>query len=468
MAGDAHGDKTQEEPQAAQDERDQQAAQGRPQVSGVDWEKAIVEHDGCIAELEAQVADSVENADTAEALRADIADDIRGQNGLSVRYQPGDMATAKFALEWDVGLKPRTALTSLGTLELNYADGRHCHDGGVPVNAWEVDPGVCSSASVRPYDDIMLRVQKVLAHSSWPQVGMTNASYLFNSFQNMTEVSGFENLSGITRANQMLVSCTALETIYATSFSNSGLSGPLMFNGCNRLVRGTDGFVPSSKSGAGACKLGAGGVLTDPNDCQRHWFWAHCYADGEGVLTAISPSEDGRELLASERICAEGKYVGLRFTPWDGVTGPTHRQHLTSATYTAGMARFSSMNPSLNYLFCSCTNLTSVIGLGSLSGVRSMRFTFALAAVVTLDFRGFDPSTLTDLYYTFSGCNRLTTVYADSGWAPLSIGLRGSRRFYNCSTALVGGNGTVCASNKMFYTYFRIDTASTPGYITVL
>ena len=35
------------------------------------------------------------------------------------------------------------------------------------------------------------------------------------------------------------------------------------------------------------CKLGAGGVLTDPNNDNRHWFWAHYYADGEGVLTLI-------------------------------------------------------------------------------------------------------------------------------------------------------------------------------------
>ena len=37
----------------------------------------------------------------------------------------------------------------------------------------------------------------------------------------------------------------------------------------------------------------------------RHWFWAHYYADGEGVLTASSIPEAGRELLASGRICAE-------------------------------------------------------------------------------------------------------------------------------------------------------------------
>jgi len=38
------------------------------------------------------------------------------------------------------------------------------------------------------------------------------------------------------------------------------------------------------------------------------------------------------------RICAIGKYVGLGFTPWDGVTGPTHRQHLASATFASDMA----------------------------------------------------------------------------------------------------------------------------------
>lgn len=42
----------------------------------------------------------------------------------------------------------------------------------------------------------------------------------------------------------------------------------------------------------------------------------------------------------------------------------------------------------------------------------------------------------------------------------------GFQCFYSCSTLLVGGNGTVWASNKTGYTYFRIDTASTLGYIT--
>ena len=41
-----------------------------------------------------------------------------------------------------------------------------------------------------------------------------------------------------------------------------------------------------------------------------------------------------------------------------------------------------------------------------------------------------------------------------------SSGLTGSQCFYPCSTSLVGGNGTVWASNKTAFTYFRIDTAA--------
>jgi len=426
---------------------------------------AVAALDGSYAgDYQAQPYMALESGVLPESVFEDIADAIRGQNGSSDTYLPSEMAAAILALTWDVGLKPRAVLTSLGTLEFNYVDGRHCYSGGIPVDAWEIDPAGYSSASARPYDEIKLQVRRVVIHSSWTQVGMTNASYLFNAFQSMTEVSGFENMSGITSAAQMFTSCPMLETIYATSFSNTGLSGSLMFNGCNRLVGGTDGFVPSTTSGASVCKLGTGGVLTDPNNDNRHWFWAHYYADGEGVLTASSTPESGRELVASGRICAEAKYVGLGFTPWDGVTGPTHRQHLTRATFAADMATYSYFNG--QYLFYSCTSLASISGLGNLSGVRSMRFMFASTAVQVLDFRGFDPSTLTDLYYAFSSCSSLTTMYADASWALPTSGISGSQCFYSCSTSLVGGNGTVWASSKTAYTYFRIDTASTPGFLT--
>lgn len=74
MAGDNHGDKTQEKPQAQEDLGQQQAAQDQPQVNGTDWEKAVAERDEKIAAFETQVAEAAKNAETAEQLRGEIAE----------------------------------------------------------------------------------------------------------------------------------------------------------------------------------------------------------------------------------------------------------------------------------------------------------------------------------------------------------------------------------------------------------
>ena len=74
MAGDNHGEETQEEPQAQEDIGQQQTQEEQPQVSSVDWEKAIAERDEKIAALEQQVADAAKNAEAAEALRGEIAE----------------------------------------------------------------------------------------------------------------------------------------------------------------------------------------------------------------------------------------------------------------------------------------------------------------------------------------------------------------------------------------------------------
>ena len=425
---------------------------------------AVAALDGTDAgNYQAQQYMQLESGILSESVFSNIADAIRGQNGLSTQYQPGDMAAAILALTWDVGYKVRALLLSDGTLEFNYYDRRRTIHGGTIQQVFEVDTNGYSSASARSWDSIKLLVKKVYIDSSISGLGITNCAYWFNAFTNCTEVSGFENLSGMTNAAQMFSSCSSLETIYATSFNNSGLSGSLMFNGCTRLVGGTDGFVPSNTSGASVCKIGTGGVLTDPNNDARTWFWGHFYEDGEAVLTATSTPEANRALRASGRICAIAKYQAIGFTPWTGMTGPTHRQYLTSATFAADMASFSYLN--LIYLFYSCTNLASITGLGNLSGVRQMRYTFSSCTVTTLDFRGFDPSTLTDLFYCFSGCSSLTTIYADSTWTLPSSGISGSQCFYSCNR-LVGGNGTVWSSSNTGYTYMRIDRTGQAGYLT--
>ena len=387
---------------------------------------AVAALDGTDAgNYQAQPYMQLESGVLPESVFSDIADAIRGQNGLSTLYQPGDMAAAILALEWDVGYKIRALLLDDGTLEINYYERRTSVTGGRIVQVFEVDPDGYSSASARSYDSIKLLVRKVYIDSTIGPLGLTNCAYWFNSFAECTEVRGFENLSGVKTTTQMFTSCGKLETIYATSFTNAITSSGSMFYGCSRLVGGTDGYVPTSTSAGSVCKLGTGGVLTNPNADSRTWFYGHFYADGQAVLTATATPDATRELFATGRICAIGKYTGMGFTPWD------------------------STNP----------------GMGNLGNVRSMRYTFSSCAFTTLDLRGFDPSRLTDLFYCFSGCGSLTTILADSTWALPTSGISGMQCFYNCKK-LVGGNGTAWSSSNTNYTYMRIDQTGQAGYLT--
>lgn len=407
----------------------------------------------------------LESGVMSESVFADIADAIRGQNGLSVAYAPGEMAQAILDLTWDVGLKLRAVLLSDGTLEFNYTDRRRSvSERGAVVDAFEVDPAGYSAAGGRPWDGAKSLVRRAYIDSSVTLAGITSTAYWFNGCVNLVDVFGFDSLSGVANMTQMFTGCSSLETIWAYAFTNAITSSASMFYGCTRLVGGYDGFVPSATSAGSVCKLGAGGVLTSPFNDKRTWFWAHYYADGVGVLTASEEPEAGRGLVASGRICANARYQGLGFTPWDGATGPTHRANLRRVEFAADMAGLAVLN--LDYLLYSCTAVEAVSGLGNLGGVRSMRYAFASCGSLSeLDFRGFDPSALTDLFYCFSGCSALARILADATWALPASGVSGSQCFYGCSS-LVGGAGTAYASSRTAYTYFRIDAEGAPGYLT--
>lgn len=71
MAGDNHGDKTQEEPQTQEDLRRQQAAQEQPQVNGADREKAVAGIDGNLS-----VATSVQVVESTVTTAIDDLDEL--------------------------------------------------------------------------------------------------------------------------------------------------------------------------------------------------------------------------------------------------------------------------------------------------------------------------------------------------------------------------------------------------------
>ena len=209
-----------------------------------------------------------------ESVFSDIADAIRGRNGLETTYKPGEMAQVIRDLVCDVGLKPRALLLSDETLELNYLDGRQVKSGSATVKAaWEVSTEGYASPSDRPWHRVRGEILQVWVDESFATVvtelGLMNFDYFFNSMSAMTEVVGFQHLSGMTTAKQCFVSCTDPESVYATSFDMSALTaGCQMFYGCQKPVGGTDGTVAGNSTAYSICKLGEGGVLTDPR--QRH------------------------------------------------------------------------------------------------------------------------------------------------------------------------------------------------------
>lgn len=137
-----------------------------------------------------------------------------------------------------------------------------------------------TTSTARPWNDVKLDITKVVVDSSFTQVGCTNADYWFLGFGSLTELRGFENLAGITSFAQTFNSYAELRSIFCDpGYDATGVSGSMMFASCNKLV-GSTGYVPQSTTGATALKFGDNGVLVDPDDNPREWFWGTLYADG--------------------------------------------------------------------------------------------------------------------------------------------------------------------------------------------
>lgn len=399
----------------------------------------------------------LESGVLSESVFSDIADAIRGQNGLSTTYAPGDMAQAILDLVWDVGVKCRAMLLTDGTLEFNYRDGRSS-DHGTIARCWEVDVAGYGSDSARPWHEVRAQVRRVVFDADFSDAGMTNLAYWCTGMSSMTEVLGFEECSGATSVQQMFTSCGALETIWATSFDNSKISSyTSVFYGCNRLVGGT-GWVPSSTAGKAAVSLGSSGALTNPANDQRTWVWGYLYDDGALEVSASSVADASREVLYGGRVCCNAHYTAISAMPWyDG------RASLTSCVFKADLA--SVTMSSLDYWFYGETALASVTGWANVRGLVSARYLFnGCTGVTTLDLRGLDPSALKDYFYMFAGCSSLVTIYVDSTWA-LASGASGMGTFYNCR-AIVGGNGTTYSASAYGYARAVIDRAGQVGYLT--
>lgn len=258
---------------------------------------------------------------------------------------------------------------------------------------------------------------------------------------------------------QLFTSCSELRTVSATSFDSSKIKKyASVLYGCSKLVGGTDGFVPSPSSGASVLKLGAGGVLTDPESGIRTWLDATLFADGELKIGFAKAVAAGREVLAAGKLCANAKYNAIQATPW-----ASFGKSVKAVAIAADASRLANVN--LNYWFYGCNALASVSGIANLRGVARMDHAFnSSSALAELDLRGMSPAALASMAYTFGACTSLAKILVDADWEPPK-GCTGSSTFYNCK-AIVGGNGTAYDSKQTMCAMRRIDREGQAGYLT--
>ena len=387
-----------------------------------------------------------------------IAAAIRVQNGTDDRYKPSEMAAAILALEWVGDPCLRAVLLEDGTLEFNYLPKACSVSGGAVVEAFEVGLDGYPSASARPWAGVKDGVKRVAIDASVSKAGVKNCSYWFESFSALREVTGFENLNGITDFTNTFANCSQLRSIYATSFDASTIeraSSP--FYGCTRLVGGTDCHACTSSDGKAAARIGEGGLLTDPADDNR--IWVYGALDGNGELTiGATPLAGVDGAVASGDLCANARYAAIQCSPWASCAKQVKR-----IVFDASLSGVSEVN--MSYWFYGCSALADVAGMSHLHGTRFMDYAFCgCAALLSLDMAGFDFVSLEGIDFAFSSCGSLTAINVSRDWE-LPAGCKGSLVFYN-DVALVGGNGTAYDKDKIGASMCVVDRDGRPGYLT--
>lgn len=133
---------------------------------------------------------------------SDIAAAIRAHNGLSTKYKPREMAQAIRAFTWDTGLKPRAILYNRGrSIELNYLDGPQLASGnGEVLGSWEISTKGYASDSDVPWHDVREQILFVRVDSSFKGVACADISHWFQGISALTNVTGFNHISGVKKA----------------------------------------------------------------------------------------------------------------------------------------------------------------------------------------------------------------------------------------------------------------------------
>ncbi|MCI1933835.1 MAG: hypothetical protein LKJ31_01865 [Atopobiaceae bacterium] len=389
-----------------------------------------------------------------------IAGAIRSQNGLATKYRPGEMAQAIRDLSWDTGLKPRAVLYNGGkNLELNYLDGPQTYYDDAVERSWELSPTGYASDTDVPWHDYREQIAFVRVDPSLATVSFPDISHWFQGMTALTNVTGFDHISGATKASQTFSGDSDLRSISCdAAYSSSITSASIPFYGCRKLVGGHL-TVARDTSGASAFTTGANGLLAYDGDDARVWAYARLYTSGKLEINTGWGSGTTPDVLASGPICVNARYNALGSMPWHD-----HRDMLAYVVFGSGLSSVEGL--CTDYWFYNTKS--SHLGFSGWPNLHpvSMEFMFnGSVSLQSLDLRGLDPSTIRRWTYAFAGMSSLTTILVSEGWALPSSLASSASAFYG-DNLLVGGNGTKFSSSKTGANMAVIDRAGQPGYLT--
>lgn len=398
----------------------------------------------------------------AEGVFSAIATAIRKQNGLDVKYKPGEMAESILALSWKMVAKPRAMLFEDGYLEMNCVDA--VPDGhGATLGVWDLALDGYAFASARPWHAMRSKVTEAYLAPSLGGVAIASAAYWFADMTGLERLQGFEMLGGVADLTRLCSGCSTIYEVLCSGFDSSAVTkADGIFDGCCRLV-GSRGYVPTAKDGAGCLNFGEKGALSSggPTD-MRIWVWGALFDDGEVLIQSAKPAAGSRKIVAMSQICAEAHYNAIRAMPWGA-----YAKQVKSISF-GDIMMFDETVWNMDYWFYGCSNLAHAGGFDVLKRVGEMEHTFnGCTGLGYVNLQGVSPDHLTSLFYTFAGCSGLSTIMIDKGWT-LPEGVDWSRTagmetFRGC-TSLRGEFAHTLADGTTAGLFLRPDTEEVVGY----
>ena len=157
-------------------------------------------------------------------------------------------------------------------LKLNYLDGPQVASGYWDVEeSWVVSAAGYAKDTDVPWHAVREQITSVEVNPSFKGVSFPDISHWFRGMTSLMNVSGFDNISGVNKANQTFSGDSELRSIWCESpYAPSIASASIPFYDCCKLVGGHL-TVATDTAGTSAFTTGANGPLACSADDEHSW-----------------------------------------------------------------------------------------------------------------------------------------------------------------------------------------------------